>query len=92
MEAPSPLPREKDAAEFARLTLYRLQSTTGLHGKLTVTIYRPMPTIRSAVLGAAAGATFATITHGQSILGPPSEANHFIETPKGWGAPEDAVG
>ena len=30
--------------------------------------------------------------HGQSILGPPSEANHFIETPKGWVHPKTPWG
>jgi len=51
-----------------------------------------MPTIRSALLGVAAAATFVTITYGQSILGPPSEANHFIETPKGWVHPKTPWG
>jgi len=40
------------------------------------------------LLGAAAAAIFVTTMHGQSILGPPSEANHFIETPKGWVHPK----
>ncbi len=50
------------------------------------------PALRNVLLGTAAAAVFVATTHGQSILGPPSEANHFIETPRGLGAPEDAVG
>src|SRR6187401_409974 len=50
------------------------------------------PTMRIVVLGAAASAIFVTIIHGQSILGPPSEANHFIETPKGWTHPKTPWG
>src|SRR4026207_246670 len=50
------------------------------------------PTMRTVVLGAAASAIFVTIIHGQSILGPPSEANHFIETPKGWTHPKTPWG
>ena len=87
-----PRPREKDAAEFARLHFTVYKARRALHGKLTVTIYRTMPTIRSALLGVAAAATFVTITYGQSILGPPSEANHFIETPKGWVHPKTPWG
>src|SRR4030095_11239699 len=49
-------------------------------------------TMRSVLLGAAAAATFMATTHGQSILGPPSEANHFIETPKGWEHPKTPWG
>ena len=36
--------------------------------------------------------SLSTITYGQSILGPPSEANHFIETPKGWVHPKTPWG
>ena len=54
---------------------------------------RIMPTMRSLLLGAAAAALFVTSTYGQqSILGPPSEANHFIETPKGWVHPKTPWG
>jgi hypothetical protein len=49
-------------------------------------------TLRSVLLGAAAAAVFVTTTYGQSILGPPSEANHFIETPKGWVHPKTPWG
>src|SRR2546428_10262476 len=45
---------------------------------------RIMQTMRIALLRAAAAAILFVTAHGQSILGPPSEANHFIETPKGW--------
>jgi hypothetical protein len=51
-----------------------------------------MPTVRSVLLGVAATAIFITITHGQSILGLPSEANHFIATPKGWVHPKTPWG
>jgi hypothetical protein len=50
------------------------------------------PTMRSLLLGATAAAIFVTTTYGQSILGPPSEANHFIETPKGWMHPKTPWG
>jgi hypothetical protein len=53
---------------------------------------RIMPAIRTALLGAAAAAIFIATTHGQSILGPPGEANHFIDTPKGWVHPKTAWG
>jgi hypothetical protein len=54
---------------------------------------RMMPTMRSVLLGAAAAAIFVTVTYGQqSILGPPSEANIFIETPKGWVQPKTPWG
>jgi hypothetical protein len=53
---------------------------------------RIMPTMRSVLLGAAAAAICVTTTYGQSVLGPPSEANHFIETPKGWVQPKMAWG
>ena len=55
-------------------------------------MHRIMPTMRSVLLGAAAAAVFFTTTYGQSILGPPSEANHFIETPNGWVHPKTPVG
>jgi hypothetical protein len=52
-------------------------------------MHRMMP---SVLLGAAATAIFASIAYGQSILGAPSEANHFIETPKGWVHPKTSWG
>jgi len=55
-------------------------------------MHRIMPTMRSVLLGAAAAAIFVTVTHGQSILGPPSEANHFIATPSGWVHPKTPGG
>ena len=55
-------------------------------------MYQVMPAMRSVLLGAAAAAVFLTTTYGQSILGLPSEANHFIETPKGWVHPKTAWG
>ena len=51
-----------------------------------------MPAMRSMLLGLTATAIFVATTHGQSILGPPSEANHFIETPKGWVHPKTPWG
>jgi hypothetical protein len=48
--------------------------------------------MKNLTLGLAAAAIFITIVHGQSILGPPSEANHFIETPKGWAHPKTPWG
>jgi hypothetical protein len=58
-------------------------------------MHRMMPAMRSVVLGAAAAAIFVTTTYGQindSIRGAASEANHFIETPKGWVHPKTAWG
>ena len=58
-------------------------------------MHRIMPTMRSVLLGAAAAAIFVTTTHGQindSIRGVASEANHFIETPKGWVHPKTPWG
>ncbi|HET9358948.1 MAG TPA: hypothetical protein VFO58_04320, partial [Vicinamibacterales bacterium] len=55
-------------------------------------MHRITPTMRSLLLGATAAAIFVTTTYGQSILGPPSEANHFIETPKGWTHPRTPWG
>jgi hypothetical protein len=51
-----------------------------------------MGTLRHVLLGATAATIFVATTNGQSILGPPSEANHFIETPKGWAHPKTAWG
>jgi hypothetical protein len=53
---------------------------------------RIMTTIRSVLLGTAAAALFIVTAQTQSILGPPSEANHFIETPKGWVQPKTPWG
>ena len=55
-------------------------------------MHRIVPTMRNVLLGAAAAAIFVTTMYGQSILGPPSEANHFIETPKGWVHPKTPWG
>src|SRR6266516_418177 len=51
-------------------------------------MHRIMRTMRIALLGAATAAMFVATPQGQSILGPASEANHFIETPKGWVHPK----
>jgi hypothetical protein len=50
-----------------------------------------IPTKRSAMLAGAA-TILAGAAHGQAILGAPSEANHFIATPKGWVHPKTAWG
>jgi hypothetical protein len=50
------------------------------------------PAIRAALLGTAAATVFVATTSTQSILGPPSQANHFIETPKGWVHPKTSWG
>lgn len=55
-------------------------------------MHRIMPAIRRLLLGAAAAAMFGAATYGQSILGPPSEANHFIETPRDWEHPKTPWG
>ena len=55
-------------------------------------MHRILRTVRTALLGAAAAAAFAVNPQGQSILGPPSEANHFIGTPKGWVHPKTPWG
>jgi len=58
-------------------------------------MHRMKPSIGSLLLGAAAAAVFVTTTYGQindSIRGAPSEANHFVETPKGWVHPKTAWG
>jgi hypothetical protein len=49
--------------------------------------------ILSRTLTGALGAGLFVATVGaQSILGPPSPANHFIETPRGWTQPKTAWG
>lgn len=48
--------------------------------------------MRIALLGAATAAMFVVTPQGQSMFGPPSEANHFIETPQGWAHPKTPWG
>jgi hypothetical protein len=55
-------------------------------------MHRLTPAMRNALFGTAVAATFIATTRGQSILGAPSEANHFIETPTGWVHPKTAWG
>ena len=55
-------------------------------------MHRILRTMRTALLGAALAAAFVVAPQGQSILGPPSEANHFIATPKGWVHPKTPWG
>jgi hypothetical protein len=53
------------------------------------------PTIRSvsrALICGIATVLFVAVVNGQSPAGPPSEANHFIETPKGWTQPKTPWG
>src|SRR4029077_16041399 len=53
---------------------------------------RIMQTMRTALLRAAAVAILVVTAQGQSMLGPPGEANHFIGTPKGWVHPKTPWG
>src|SRR5260370_34145095 len=53
---------------------------------------RIMHTRRMALLGALAPAILVVTAEGQSILGPPTEANHFIATPKSWVQPRTPRG
>src|SRR5678816_284631 len=46
--------------------------------------------LRNAVFGSLGAALFVVTASGQAGL--PSEANHFIETPKGWAHPKTAWG
>ena len=39
-----------------------------------------------------AATLFVAVVHAQSVLGPPTEANHFIATPKGWTQPKTPWG
>ncbi len=57
-------------------------------------MHRIFRTMGGVLLGGAAAALFVTTAYGQgpSILGAPSEANHFIETPKGWVQPKTPWG
>ena len=58
-------------------------------------MHRLIPAMRSVLLGAAGAAIFLTTTFAQvndSVRGPASEANHFIETPKGWVHPKTSWG
>ena len=58
-------------------------------------MHRMIPAMRSVLLGAAGAAIFLTTTFAQvndSVRGPASEANHFIETPKGWVHPKTPWG
>src|SRR5688500_1441654 len=55
-------------------------------------MHRMMPAMRSVFSCTAAAVLFAATTYTQSVLGPPSEANHFIETPKGWVHPKTPWG
>src|SRR5262249_37269081 len=57
-----------------------------------VTMHRILRTMRAALLGALPAAAFVVAPQGQARLGPPSEANHFIETPKGWVHPKTPWG
>src|SRR6267142_2176251 len=55
-----------------------------------VTMHSILRTMSLALLSAAA--LFVVTPQGQTILGPPSEANHFIATPKGWIHPKTTWG
>src|SRR5215467_7289778 len=49
-------------------------------------------TMRAVLLGLIAAAVLVVTAQGQSVLGPPSEDNHFIETPKAWVHPKTPWG
>jgi hypothetical protein len=51
-----------------------------------------MGKMRIVLLRAAAAAILVVTARAQSILGPPSDANHFIATPKGWVHPKTPWG
>src|SRR5437870_9332886 len=51
-----------------------------------------MQTMRITLLRLAPVAILVVTAQAQSILGPPSEANHFIGTPKGWVHPKTPWG
>ena len=58
-------------------------------------MHQLMPVMRHVLLGTAAVGIFFTTTFAQindSIRGPANEANHFIETPKGWVHPKTPWG
>jgi hypothetical protein len=47
---------------------------------------------RDVLIWSVAASLFVATLRAQSPAGPPSEANHFIETPKGWVPPKTAWG
>jgi hypothetical protein len=56
-------------------------------------MYPSLRTVKGVVLGGLAAALFVTVAHAQqSVLGKPSPANHFIETPAGWVQPKTPWG
>ena len=58
-------------------------------------MHRMLPAMKTVLLGTMAAVIFVTIAHGQindSVRGPAGEANHFIETPKGWVQPKTPWG
>jgi hypothetical protein len=55
-------------------------------------MHRIMPAMRSVLSCTAAVVLFVATTSTQSILGPPSEANHFNATPNGWVHPKTPWG
>jgi hypothetical protein len=54
-------------------------------------MYPKLRASRALIYGLAA-VLFVAVVNGQSPAGPPSEANHFIETPKGWTQPKTPWG
>src|SRR5687768_15679052 len=61
------------------------------HRATGVTMNRIMRGMATVLLGTAAAAVFVTTIYGQagqSIMGKPSPANHYIETPEGWVHPK----
>jgi hypothetical protein len=48
--------------------------------------------MKAVLIGVTAAVAFVVAAQGQSVLGPPSDANHFIETPKAWVHPKTPWG
>jgi len=55
-------------------------------------MYQKIRAASSALICAIATVLFLAVVNGQSPAGPPGEANHFIDTPKGWTQPKTPWG
>ena len=66
----------------------------GMDSQGLIHMYSTVYSAKRVVLGTFAAVLFAATISAQnaSILGPASEANHFVETPKGWVHPKTAWG
>src|SRR5262245_30662267 len=76
----------------SRRLIYRLHDRAQCYGGRNMRL--PNTILRTALFGA--GALLATLTASaqisDKIRGAPSEANHFIETPRGWQHPKTPWG